>query len=232
MRLTALLLALSLTGGIGCALTPAQAQETDPHLRTIRYDPKRVIPLEGAAGYQLMIELSPDERVQNVALGDSAAWQVNVSKSGDHIFLKPQQAGAQTNMTVLTSVRTYNFELTAAGAPTADTPYSVRFDYAAPRQATSRTDVFVSPTSYYRIRGDKVLQPSLVHDDGTRTYLEWPPNRPLPAVFGVDETGHEILVDGMMRDDVMVIDRVVPRLIFRIDDRVARADREPRRKAR
>ena len=62
-------------------------------------------------------------------------------------------------------------------------------------------------------------------DDGTRTYIEWPDDSPLPAVFAVDASGRERLVNGYMRDGLFVIDTVLPRLLFRIDDSVARAER-------
>jgi hypothetical protein len=36
-----------------------------------------------------------------------------------------------------------------------------------------------------------------------------------------------MLVNGMMRDDIFVIDSVTQKLVFRIDDHVARAERRP-----
>lgn len=212
---------------------PVSAQASDdPRLRTIDYDAGRIIPLQSAPGYQLTVELSSDETVQNVALGDTTAWQVSVNKKGDHLFVKAQQGGASTNLTVITNVRVYNFELQALPVPTADMAYSVRFNYrsgAGAQQAPGGGD-YVSPRAAYRIRGDQVVRPSFVRDDGAKTYIGWPNNRAIPAVFAVDETGQETLLDGMMREDLMVVDRVVTRLIFRIDRRVARADRVMRRK--
>ena len=215
--------------------TPVAAQlPQDPRLRTIDYNPGRIIPLQGAPGYQLTVELSADETVQNVALGDASAWQVSVNKKGDHLFIKAQQGGASTNLTVITNVRVYNFELQAMSLPTSDMAYAVRFNYASAnglRQSSSDSD-HVIPRVAYRIRGDDAVRPSFVRDDGDKTYIGWPTNRAIPAVFALDDTGQETLVDGMMRDDLMVVDRVVTRLIFRIDQRVARADRIAKGKTR
>src|SRR5258708_11909350 len=103
--------------------------EGDPHLQRIDYNPGQIVQLRSAPGYQLMVELSPDEQVQSVALGDSGSWQVSVNKAGDRLFLKPAQANATTNMTVVTSVRTYAFDLNALAGPSLDMPYTVEFRY-------------------------------------------------------------------------------------------------------
>ena len=56
-----------------------------------RYDADQVVPLQAAPGYQVMLEFGADERIENVAVGDSAAWQVTPNRSGDHVFVKPLQ---------------------------------------------------------------------------------------------------------------------------------------------
>ena len=68
--------------------------------------------------------------------------------------------------------------------------------------------------------------------DGARTMIYWPPNVALPAVF-IAEGKDESVANGHVRGDAYVIDRVVDRLVFRIDRHVATAQRlttEPRRK--
>lgn len=210
----------------------------DRHLQLVNYDASQIVQLRGAAGYQLMVELSPDEQVQSVAVGDSAAWGVSLNKAGDRIFIKPLQAQAPTNMTVVTSVRVYNFELVPLPAPEADTPYTVRFKYppADPLAADSQyVDVSAASRrlSKYRISGARVLRPLSVTDDGQRTYISWPRGAPIPAVYALDQMGREVLVNGMMgTDDVYVVDGAPQRLSFRIDDGVAHADRINPRKGR
>jgi len=208
----------------------------DPHLQVIDYGAGQIVQLRGSPGYQLMVELSPDEQVQSVALGDSSAWQVSVNKAGDRLFLKPGQAGAATNMTVVTSVRTYAFDLFALDVPTPDMPYAVQFRYPTPKAARDDGEyVDVSAASRrlskYRITGDRLLQPSSVTDDGQRTYISWPRGASIPAIYTVDRAGNEVLVNGMMgTDDVYVVDGAPQLLTFRIDRAVARAVRiNPRR---
>jgi len=212
----------------------------DPRLQTVDYSEGSVVQLRGAPGYQLMVELSPDEQVQNVALGDGGAWQVNVSKSGDRLFLKPMQPGSMTNMTVVTSVRQYSFDLQALDSAAPDMPYTVQFHYPAVRQAEAVADAeYVDVASalrrsnHYKVSGDRALRPSGMTDDGERTYIVWPKRAAIPAIYALDNYGHEILANGMMRpDDVYVIDGAPGRFIFRIDQRVARASYVRPRKSR
>lgn len=63
-------------------------------------------------------------------------------------------------------------------------------------------------------------------DDGTRTYIEWPPEAAMPAVFTTDYTGQEVTVDGHMRDNRYVSDWVRPKLIFRLENDIATAERK------
>lgn len=69
-------------------------------------------------------------------------------------------------------------------------------------------------------------------DDGTRTFIEWRPQQAIPAVFAIDETGTEILVDGHMRNGVYVIDAVHRALRFRLGNQSASATRLNTRAAR
>jgi type IV secretion system protein VirB9 len=209
----------------------------DPRLQVVDYSEGQVVQLRGTPGYQLMVELSPDEQIRNVAIGDSASWQVSANKDGDRLFLKPSEADHPTNMTVVTSVRTYTFDLSAS-AGGAEAPYVVQFRYpaAAPaQQEAGYVDVSAASRrlSHYRISGDRLLRPASVSDDGQHTYISWPRNQPIPAVYAPDRTGNEMLLNGMMgADDVYVVDGAPQQLVFRIDKNVARADRVNPRKSR
>jgi type IV secretion system protein VirB9 len=202
----------------------------DPHIQSIEYQAEQVVLLQGTPGYQITVELSPDEQVENVAVGDSGAWQVTANRRGDHLFIKALQSGTGTNMTVVTNVRLYNFELAPLYGAAADMPYTVRFRYPAavqPEDAAGADDpASAAGAGRYRLSGDKALRPSEITDDGRHTYLRWPRDRSLPAVYAIDEGGHEALVNGMMRDDVFVIDSVAQTLIFRIDKQMASARRQ------
>ncbi len=227
-----------LTAALAAVASPLAAQERpqpgpgDPRIQSIEFKADTVFQLQGAPGYAVTVELSPDEQVENVAVGDSNAWQVTANHRGDLLFVKTLQA-VPTNMIVVTNVRFYNFELVPASPE--QIAYTVRFHYPAPSDsATGSADDAPSANGHgrYKLGGDKALRPSAISDDGRHTYISWPRDRSLPAVYALNEAGKETLVNGMMRDDVFVIDSVSQRLVFRMDKRIARADRlTPRRNA-
>lgn len=236
MRILVCSLALALAAPAFGQVRP-QPGIGDPHLQSVAYDPNRIVQLEAAPGYQLTVELSPDEQIQNVSVGDGAAWQVSVNHAGDHLFIKPN-APVPTNMTVITTVRVYNFDLTPVREPMPDTPYTVRFTYPDITAAVPPDEQYVdvSPLrraqSRYRISGDRVLRPDSVSNDGTHTYISWSRDKPIPAVYAISRTGEEMLTNGGMRDDLYVVDGVPGELVFRIDDRTASAVRLPPKKKR
>lgn len=211
----------------------AQQYGGNSRFQTIEYRPQQVVQLDAAVGYQLGIEFAPDEKIESVALGDSAAWQVVTSQRGNHLFLKPSQSGVVTNMTVITDTRSYYFDLVSYPGLLPTTAYTVRFTYSKPVTGPGMMDAASTGKAEhrYRLRGDKSLWPQGISDDGAKTYIEWPATAALPAVYAV-EGKRELLVNGMMRDGVFVIDAVASRLVFRIDRRMARADRLPDGKKR
>ena len=219
------LLALALA-----AATPAAAQirpqpgAGDPRIHVIDYDPNQVIEIQAAPGYQVTLEFGSDEQIENVAVGDSGAWQVSANRAGGHIFLKPLQPIA-TNMTVVTSQRVYAFELVPLSGPSLDMAYWVRFRYPGAARAQYSASAELILEGRYRLSGEASLRPSRISDDGLQTFVQFPRDAAIPAIYAVDERGNESLVNGMMRDDLYVIDAVVPRLVFRIDQHVARATR-------
>jgi type IV secretion system protein VirB9 len=64
-------------------------------------------------------------------------------------------------------------------------------------------------------KGSADIVPTLVFDDGRFTYLRFPGNRDVPAVFHVLDDGRETLVNTRMEDDLLVVDRVSRRLTLR-----------------
>ncbi|WP_457324790.1 TrbG/VirB9 family P-type conjugative transfer protein [Roseateles sp. P5_E11] len=64
------------------------------------------------------------------------------------------------------------------------------------------------------------IVPTLVFDDGRFTYLRFPGNREVPAVFHVLGDGSETLVNARMEDDLLVVDRVSRRLMLRAGNAV------------
>jgi type IV secretion system protein VirB9 len=64
------------------------------------------------------------------------------------------------------------------------------------------------------------IVPDLVFDDGRFTYLRFPGNREVPAVFHVLGDGTEALANARMEDDLLVVDRISRRLTLRAGNAV------------
>jgi type IV secretion system protein VirB9 len=200
----------------------------DPRIQNVLYDADQVVQLQGTPGYQIDVEFAADEAIENVAVGDSAAWQVTPNRRGDHLFVKNLISGVTTNMTVVTSARTYYFELAPLSG--GEMAYNVRFRYPNAQAAAEETPANIE--GRYRLSGAQALRPSRIADDGVHTYIEWPHEASLPAVYALNNQGQETLVNGGMREGLFVIDGISQRLVFRIDSEVARADRVSPRASR
>lgn len=98
-----------------------------------------------------------------------------------------------------------------------------------PAPAADAIDQQPTPVhTLYRLSGDGSLLPFALSDDGTRTYMQWDKDQALPAVFAINAQGEEESVDGYMRSDILTIDRIYQRLLFRIGKRKATARRAAR----
>ena len=221
------------TAVLALALAAATAAHAaDPRLASRRYNPDEVVRIDGKAGVQAAIQFDEDEHIENVAIGDSATWQVTPNKRANLLFVKPLAARARTNMTVVTDRHTYFFDLVAGGSPSP--LYVLRFTYPEPPKpapqpaaATGLTpdeagaiagEQPVDPAMLnfgWRPRGAAKLLPSRIYDDGKATYISWPAGAALPAILIRDEKGAEGPVNFAVRDDVIVVDGVPSVLILR-----------------
>jgi type IV secretion system protein VirB9 len=193
----------------------------DPRVRTVMFKEDAVVALRGHYGYQMSVEFGADERIENVSIGDSLAWQVTPNRRADTIFLKPIEFDAATNMSVITNKRRYTFQLSAEAPDGPGDPniiYRVKFTFP-PEIATSAPEAIATPVvaanRAYSVSGSARNMPSQIYDDGTLTYFEWPAGTATPAVFAVGAGGQEAVVNFVMRGSLMVVERVAPTFILR-----------------
>jgi type IV secretion system protein VirB9 len=228
-RLALIVLAFfTLTGAID-----AGGGGVDPHIQTVMYDPGQVVEIRGAFGWQVMIEFAADERIENVSIGDSLAWQVTPNKRARMLFLKPLSRNASTNMTVITSQRRYAFGL-STGPRTASTPWIVEFQYPAePPVAMLPEPAPPAPPALnfgYVRTGSPAVMPTRVWDDGRQTYFEFAPGMPFPAIFaGGPGKKDESLVNVVTRGRIQVVQQTGPRFILRAGPYSAAVTRETSR---
>lgn len=195
----------------------------DPHIQQVNYDAEQVVVLSASPGFVTVVELSADERVENVALGNSAAWQVQVNRRGDRLFVKSLANDVETNMTVLTDARRYNFILRSGAGQSGTMPYVLRFVYPGPQFLPQ--PALPAPPTLFKLRGDRTLWPSAMSDDGKFTSIMWSADQAIPATYRVDGRGDETLVNGTIRDGAYVIEGVASKFIFRLGKNEASATR-------
>lgn len=207
------LLGVSLAGA-----AMAQDAERDPRLRVIPYEEAQVIGIAGHLGYQMMIEFDPQERIENVSIGDSLGWQVTPNRAATLLFLKPVAAHAATNMTVVTTRRRYAFALSVREARGPDDPniiYSLRFSYPADAAAADGAP----PADFnfdYAVSGEAAFAPLRVFDDGRFTYFQLPEGAETPAIFVVNHRGEEEVANSQVRGAATVVEQLSDAFVLRL----------------
>lgn len=197
------------------------------------YDAGKIVRIEGKTKVQATIQFAEDEHIENVAIGDSEAWQVTPNKRANLLFVKPLAPTAATNMTVVTDRRTYLFDLVASASarplyvlkftyPDEPKPATPQFADAAPSSdelaAAADPQAVTDPADLnfaWNGTGDRKLLPVRTYDDGAATFLAWPAGSPVPAILIKDAVGTEGPVNFTVRGDVIVVDGVPREIVLR-----------------
>jgi type IV secretion system protein VirB9 len=229
------------------AMVLAVPAHADPRIATHFYQSSEVVTIHGRSDTQSTIAFAPDERIENIAVGDSASWQVTPNKRADLLFVKPMNEHARTNMTVVTDQRTYLFDL--VNGPGAAAVYMLRFTYPDPptRPAPAGTivpapapdataDAKTEPAApdpadlhfAWATHGDKALLPARLFDDGKSTYLAWPADALLPAILVREPGGTEGPVNYTVHGDFVVVEGVPAQLVLRSGKQMATLTAAPR----
>jgi P-type conjugative transfer protein TrbG len=158
-----------------------------------------------------LVALEDGEAVQSRFLPDSARWQVEPGTTGPGertpvLAIKPKECGISTNLFVTTDRRIYTFLLNSPACEPSQLSAStikfdqVRFSYpeaflkiwqeSAPQPAAgialSAVRVNDLNFDYTWSAGRRAVEPRVVYDDGSRTYIvlkEEDRGREAPAVF-------------------------------------------------
>lgn len=83
----------------------------DSRIRFVDYDPADVVPLVARYGRQTFVKFADDEKIEDLGGGDTEAWEIGVTTRPNSFFIKPKTRSPNTNITVVTNKRHYNFEL-------------------------------------------------------------------------------------------------------------------------
>jgi type IV secretion system protein VirB9 len=197
----------------------------DGRVRTAVYDSEQVYRLRGYVGYQIDLQFEPGETFVGLGAGDLDG--LSFVSQDNHLFIKPKAAKVGTNLTVLTTRRSYQFDYTASAqypAPdTADVIYSLRFSYTASgASGADALDKMLAESSAYRPHnadywycGDLAIKPVAASDDGIHTRLRFAAKAEQPAIFVQNDDGSESLLNFSMDAGDVIVHRVVRRLIVR-----------------
>lgn len=219
------LAALLLAAPVAAAQIPAPGR-ADPRIRVVDFNPDEVVRVTGFPGYQITVQFGADERIENVAVGDSATWQVTPNKKANLLFVKPLDATGRTNMSVVTDQRNYNFELVARPATKAnlrELTFNLRFKYAAaPKPAAAAAPATAALNFAYRTKGARATAPLRVYDDGKQTYFHWAAGAATPAIFTVGADKRESVVNFTVKGDAVVVDRLAQQFVLRLGRNVTR----------
>ena len=203
----------------------------DPRIRVVHYDPNEVVELQATLGYQMTIEFGAGERIENVSIGDGLGWQITPNHKANLLFLKPLDVSRATDMTVITNLRRYVFDLHAhRNSRRGDRTliFRLRFDYPEPYVAVAEVKPIPPPrpptdvNHAYHIEGPGRLTPQRVFDDGRSTYFVFAPTAEYPAIFAVDPDRKEAVVNTATRDGYLVIDRLAAAFVLRQGAEVTR----------
>lgn len=207
---------------------PGAAGASDRRIRTLLYDPAQVVRLRAWVGYHIDLEFEPGESFLMLGGGDLEG--ITYGAYGNHLVIKPKASSVHTNLTVITSRRTYIFDYGVLdGIPDPDADdlvYSLRFTYPAISSGPSADQVAQElkhanegrpPNDNYWFCGDVSLQPVAASDDGVHTRVRFSPRAEIPAFFIRNDDGTESLLNysvDLAGGDV-IIHRTARRIILR-----------------
>jgi type IV secretion system protein VirB9 len=220
----------------------------DARVRVVNYNAEDVVHIKTYFGVSTHIKFGEGEDITHVAVGDSLAWKIVPAEN--HLFIKPQAEQGDTNLTVVTTKRDYQFVVTVAKHNEKDTKawmdknliYSLTFKYPEDerlaklkafevenekREEAKVNDITLgarySKNLNYLTKGDVSVSPTKAWDDGQFTFLVFGNNADLPAVYEEDlETGDESLINTSVKDgNIIVVHKIVQNLILRKGKKVA-----------
>ncbi len=235
------LLLLCLAG----AAQQASAAAVDERIHIVPYNANQVVKIYTAVGNPTLIQFEEDETVVDagkgmIGMGDAKAW--SVGPKGSNIMLKPAAERPDTKLLVVTTKRTYAFDISSVTKKSGIEPtLIVRFDYpdskakaalaANQKQAAinerldkiaGKTGLAASRNANYMKQGDESLAPSSAEDDGRFTYLRFDSTRELPVVYKILPDGTETLTNFHMDSDTgtVVVHEVAGKFILRYGNAV------------
>lgn len=214
--------ALCLSVGLSAQVLP-QRLDDNPRLQTVRYASEQEVMLTMLPGTPLTVVLERGDPILDVTPGYESGFSIRVSAERDSFTILPVEPDASGPLQLSTQRRAYRFFLRVEQDATA--ALIVEYEYGQRAHVPPKELAASDDTWLYRMRGDRSVRPASISDDGIKTRIRYAPGQALPAVFAIGPSGDEEVVNGYMRGEEFVIDRVYSELVFRIDKEKATAQR-------
>jgi len=189
-----------------------------------------------APSHLCIVQLQQGEVINDIALGDSAHWQISTALIGTgetgayQVSVKPSLPEIATDLVITTDQRSYHLGLVSEQGKTSQI---VSFYYPEQtlqqaikkgHQAFSKNSVDKPPESTnmqvnqlnfnYRVHGNKApWKPTHVFDDGQKTFIQMPPmaaRTELPVLY-VSRNHEKQLVNYRYRQPYFIIDSLFER---------------------
>lgn len=226
------------------ALQEPSSSEYDSRLKSVSYNPDDVVKVDSVLGVQTHIIIDPSEKYITHAWGDPDAW--SFSHKLNHYFIKPKDAMSDTNLTIVTDKREYNFDVRFYDEPydkkgktsfDKRMTFRIKFRYPEIEAAIARKKAEqerlekqtkeVRRVGYninYSMNGDvSSIAPMNVWDDGIFTYIKFGPGQEIPVVFYVGDDGEESIVgqhSAGANKEIVVMHRVGGKWYLRLGKKV------------
>ena len=207
-------------------MSTEESGTVDARIRVLIYAIDEVYRLKGYVGYQIDLEFESGETFVGLGTGDLDS--LTFAAQDNHLFLKPRAGGIDTNVTVLTTRRTYHFDYTSTerrpDPSFGDVIYVLRFVYPAQRVVPAaggvEHELNTAPETRrhnldYGYRGSLELKPVSAWDDGVQTHLRFDSDKELPAIFIHNDDGSQSLLNFSGDAGELVVHRVARQLTVR-----------------
>jgi type IV secretion system protein TrbG len=184
------------------------------------------------------VQLDTDEEYLSFANGDAARWEFGDAKHGPvekrylDFWAKPLDdvPNMTTSITVYTSKRIYFLKfISRTQAPTIHGQFYFPKEMAQQMRGTRHDEQHPTPAppvdmaaiaatrSQYEIEGDEELYPSLVGNDGTRTFFLMPTSlhtRNAPVLFEISPSGKRTQINYRLVDGYYSADKLLEKAVL------------------
>lgn len=226
-------IAVVLLGVMTCQVMGAQTPRggsLDQRVTSVTYQENNVVEVHATYGISTMIIFDEEEEFTTISLGDTESWQVVPAENGNILFVKPIAKDVTTNMNIVTTRRIYYLELRDFAPEAGRQVFGIRFNYpekslnAALRQEAEHRAAWPNINEIdkanvnidYSFSGDARLKPTMVFDDGSKTFFRFEGR--VPAIFAVNPDFSETLRNFRREGEYIVVDGVATQFTLRDGD--------------